>query len=561
MEVAKSWDAIVVGAGLGGLAAANRLLREGWRVLVLDGAPHPGGTAYVFRRGDFLFPMGPLGCGYPRLVTDILRLLGMQEPPTFRRVHYSLRAFGLHLPLSLPFPEMVSRFSAAFPRREGAIRRFFEDMEHIYDSLLPLPGPSSLDPLPFREGRRDEAPPPNGLGKPYAFPEGIREDWRLHRILGSMGTREPYSDPALLSAMWNLLCRVGIHYPAGGMHGLCDLLAAPLGWRPLPSSRRAGMSEEEAERAWREAAERAWGRVPLPTAGESPGRLLLRRPAAGIEVKGGEVRGVVLADGTFLEAPVVVSNADFQQTFLRLLPPENLPADLRKALREATLSASNLQVCLGIDTRGVDLSAFREGSRIIHRRESGPGCPTPGDPDWSASSIHPAELSAAEMEITLLSADDPDLAPPGRHVLVIRTSAEHAHFAPFRPSSGKRTADYAAYKESLAAALVKEASSLVPGLERGVVTADVASPLTFEERGGRSRGAVAGWSWERPPGGTAVARELVCTPVSGLYMAGHQAFSMLLLGGVPSALLSGLHAAEHALAGKGPVDVLPIPAG
>jgi phytoene dehydrogenase-like protein len=87
---------------------------------------------------------------------------------------------------------------------------------------------------------------------------------------------------------------------------------------------------------------------------------------------------------------------------------------------------------------------------------------------------------------------------------------------------------------------------------------DVATPLTFEERGGRSEGAVAGWSWDYVEGEKG-AVEIIRTPVSGLYMAGYQAFSMLALGGVPSAMLSGLKAAEYLISGAGPDDDVRIP--
>ena len=61
----KVLDAVVIGAGLGGLAAACRLAQEGLRVHVVERKEHPGGTAYSYARAGFTFPMGPLGVSSP----------------------------------------------------------------------------------------------------------------------------------------------------------------------------------------------------------------------------------------------------------------------------------------------------------------------------------------------------------------------------------------------------------------------------------------------------------------------------------------------------------------
>lgn len=161
--------------------------------------------------------------------------------------------------------------------------------------------------------------------------------------------------------------------------------------------------------------------------------------------------------------------------------------------------------------------------------------------------------------MTLISADDPSLATRGGAVLIIRTAADYHHFTRFRPRRGGRSPGYLEYKTRLGEALVKEASRLVPGFKDAVQVMDVATPLTFEERGGRSEGAVAGWSWDYREVSEGRARELVFTPVAGLYMAGYQAYSRIFLGGVPSAMNSGLTAARYLLEEKGPVGEVLIP--
>ena len=52
------WDVIVIGSGIGGLAAAAALGRKGPRVLVLEQHGSAGGQTQVFRRGGWTFPTG-----------------------------------------------------------------------------------------------------------------------------------------------------------------------------------------------------------------------------------------------------------------------------------------------------------------------------------------------------------------------------------------------------------------------------------------------------------------------------------------------------------------------
>ena len=125
------WDTIIIGAGLGGLTAAAKLVRAGRRVLALERNPHPGGTAYVYNRKGFFFPMGPLGFSHPGLVRSILKDLEVGDGLSLRRVHYRIRAFDCDVPLSLPPAEMVKELSERFPSDARAVERFFQEMNAI----------------------------------------------------------------------------------------------------------------------------------------------------------------------------------------------------------------------------------------------------------------------------------------------------------------------------------------------------------------------------------------------------------------------------------------------
>jgi phytoene dehydrogenase-like protein len=123
----------------------------------------------------------------------------------------------------------------------------------------------------------------------------------------------------------------------------------------------------------------------------------------------------------------------------------------------------------------------------------------------------------------------------------------------------RRSPAYREYKIRLAHGLIHEVERLMPGLENAIVVMDVATPLTFEDQGGRSGGAVAGWSWDYEDFRDGQPKELIGTPIKGLYMAGYQAFSVLFMGGVPTAMESGKRAAKAVLKGIGPAEKVLIP--
>jgi phytoene dehydrogenase-like protein len=210
-----------------------------------------------------------------------------------------------------------------------------------------------------------------------------------------------------------------------------------------------------------------------------------------------------------------------------------------------------------VDREKADLSYFHQASRLIYRsREAAQA--TEGI-DWNVVEIDPVSLAKEELEISLWSKEDESLAPKGKSVVVIRTEAEYSHFARFRLGWRKRTPGYEAYKTRLGNALIKEAENLIPGLEGSIQVMDVATPLTFEDQGGRSGGAVAGWSWDYEDFQDEKPKELIRTPIRGLFMAGYQAFSALFAGGIPTAMESGKRAAQAVLEGEDPIEEILIP--
>lgn len=508
----EKWDAIVVGAGIGGLTAAALLVKAGLRVLVFERSPHPGGTAYVYNRKGFTFPMGPLGFSTPSLVLKTLHSLDVEDLKLLP-IQYRIKAFDLDIPISLPFPKLIEELRGAFPTEEKGVNQFFKKMGEMISAIQfsnDELNRSILEKASKRSARD--------------YLSGLIHDWRLRRILGSQGTHEPYSSLPLLAATWNLMSNEGVWYPKGGMRLFCERLVQAM----------KGHQENQ----------RSFGEIRLGTEVKE------------IRLGEGIVSGVTLKDEMKIDADNVISNADYKMTFMKLIPPDAIPEDWFQAVAHAKQTRSNLQVCLGVDGGKVDLSSFRKGDRLIYRRDRGD---LPEDLDWNADEIKPEDLAGQECEVSLLSKNDKMLCPDGTEVIVIRTEAEHSHFKKFRPEWRRRLPEYQGYKIQLGRALVREVETIMPGLEKAILVMDVATPLTFEEQGGRSGGAVAGWSWNDEDCPDYQPRELVRTPIQGLYMAGYQGFSAIFMGGIPTAMESGKRAAQAVLEGAGPVREILIP--
>lgn len=502
------WDAIVIGAGMGGLTAAAHLVKAGLRVLVLERNPHPGGTAYVYHREGFTFPMGPLGFSHPILVQNTLKDLGVGDDLKFFRIHYRVKAFGLDLSLSLPFAHMVKELSALFPADAEGVKHFFEDMNKLISKQKP----------DFNRSKLNQAYDISAS----KYLHNLVKDGRLRRILGSIGTREPYSGLPLLAAMWNLMSHEGIWYPEEGMQSFCK-------------------------------------RFVKAVVGNNDGRgeIRLNEDVAKIRVGQGKVLGVILKDGTQLDASSVISNADYKIAFLKLMDPTTIPPEWYDAVFRARQTGSVFQVCLGVDTGKLNLSTFKEASRLIYRRSQESLKETPVD--WSATEIDPEILAHQELEVSLWGKDFEMVSSTGKAPIVIRAEAEYNHFAKYRLGWRQRSPRYQEYKTRLARALIREIDHLIPGLEKAIFVMDVATPLTFEDQGGRSGGAVAGWSWDYEDFRDDQPKELIRTPIKGLYMAGYQAFSALFMGGIPTAVESGKRAAKAVLQGMAPTEKILIP--
>jgi phytoene dehydrogenase-like protein len=497
------YDAIIIGAGFGGLSCASVLAKNGKKVLIFEKSPHSGGTSSVFSRKGYLFPMGPLGFSQPQRILDFLDEIGIPDKPTFKQNHYQLISPAVECIYSAPFGELREELRQIYPR-ETRIDDFFNKLGHITSQVKDLHkwhADYLLDGNADEEGKSTQKTNKKNLDSISAYAQtsskemldGYFSDMNLKNFLGSMGTHPPRMSVLNLALMWHLMAEIGIWFPSWGMHGL--IRSIETGFIALGGEIRLGQSVQK------------------------------------ILLKGGKAVGVKTSDGEVFESRWIVSNADAKKTFFELFDDGQVPSTYLKKIQSVPYTDSELCVYLGLDPSKVDWEAMK-ATHLFYRHEQKLG-----------KRPQLTEFANREIAITQWSDNMENLAPPQKKALVLRVSFPYDHYADFWIGEKKRRPDYQEYKNRLAEALVQTVENILPGLSSSIEIMEAATPLTYQDWGNRYQGSLAGWTWDAKNMQTMGNKLLIRTPIPNLLMAGIYAASELFLGGIPTAVHTGCMAA------------------
>ncbi|HEX5109112.1 MAG TPA: NAD(P)/FAD-dependent oxidoreductase [Vicinamibacterales bacterium] len=235
-------------------------------------------------------------------------------------------------------------------------------------------------------------------------------------------------------------------------------------------------------------------------------------PVEKILVSGGTAQGVALANGDEIKATVVASSVDPRLTFLRLLDEKSLPDEFVADVKRYKFRGSSGKVNLALDA----LPDFTS-------------LPGPGHHLRGAISISPSmeymERAYDEakygrfsrrpyIDIVIPSLTDPDLAPPGKHVMSC-----FVQYAPYHLAEGTWDEQRDAFGDTVVDTLTQYA----PNLKSIIRHRQVVTPLDLEREWGLSEGNIFQGEltleqlfFLRPVPGWAQYR----TPIRNLYMCG-----------------------------------------
>jgi all-trans-retinol 13,14-reductase len=495
----RTFDAIVIGSGMGGLSAAAALAKCSRRVLVLEKHFVLGGLTQTFNRHNYTFATGVHYIGgagdapgpenqFGRMVhwlTDgQLRFASIGSP------YDIVRLPGFDFPIEAPLEAYIERLKASFPNEVAAIDTYFaasNKARRVSMALFAVKALPALVAAPVRwfNARRIN----RALGTTTA--EAVREirDPRLAAVLaarwgdyGVVPTESPFAAHALVTGSYY----EGAYYPVGGPAQFAKFLGE--------------------------------------TVTAAGGKLRTRANVAEIRTDGGRVIGVRLANDELIDAPVVISAIGAHNTVNSL--PDGVAPEWRNAVESLKPSISYMSLFLGLHG---DIRAHGASTANVWIYESN---------DVGKLWEHPAAQEAPSLFVSFPSLKDPSHRDPHHHTAEIIAICRWEPFSKWaRSVPGARPDEYETTKAQIAETLLAQFKRHFPQLGAMVEFYEVSTPLTQASFVMADQGAMYGLEISTMRMSHNALR--VRTPVPGLLLAGQDVVSP----GIQGAFMGGFMAA------------------
>lgn len=477
-----SYDAIIIGAGTNGLAAAHRLAGSGRTVLVLESAPLAGGGATA--RGEAVAP------GFP--APALAHLAHMIDPRVESAMQLSRHGLsfvaadlattalcpdGQHLRLEGPGGARITGLSAKDQAAWAALHKQLMAFSGVLEPFRRLTPPRVAKGV----GNEMLKLARLGLGVRMLGKDQFREFMRMllinvydvandeldHPLLKGLlahdatlgawlGPRSPNSLILLLNRLSGQVAgrRGALALPKGGMGTIAAAMAA--------SAIAAGVT------------------------------IRTNTQVAGIMVENDRASGVTLTTGEQISAPLIVSAISPKTTLLSLVGPRHLDTGLITRLRHQKSRGAAAKLHLALksapDFRGADLK-----TRLVI-------APSDMTVERAFNAVKYGEVPARPvMEIVLPSAHEEGHAPDGQHLL-----SAVIQFAPHAPDPNRD-----AVRNSFARQSLQVLEEYAPGIGDLVVGSEMLMPWDIEARYG-----MVGGNWHH--GELSVEQMFFLRPLPGI---------------------------------------------
>jgi prolycopene isomerase len=491
----KTYDAIVIGSGMGGLTAAALLTKNGMKILLLEKEKQVGGYVVSFKKDHFIFDATGAfvgGCQEDGELYQILKAIGAHEEVEFipiQHIRNIYPGFEVHLHQG-GFNSYWEALLNLFPEEEKGLKTYLSLVKRIgnevkfYSEMTLIK--RVLFPFYFR----------NLIRFHRTTHKAILDDlFRGREIKMALHTLPATEPPSRLSFLFvsTLISKAlmeGVFYPKGGMGRISEAIA------------------------------KAFLR--------SGGEILLQTEVNRILIKNRRVQGVQTKDEKTLYSPLVISDIN-PNILVKMLPSEFQKPFLKKMQHwEYSLSCFILYIATDLDVKEMGLPYFtylrflsdlEEEDRMLRRGE------VPKNPT---------------MMVSIPTLLDPSLAPAGQHLMKVLVNVPYH----YRERWGKGDPEtYQHTKEEFSQKILLQLESkLVPDLNKHLLFHEASTPLTLERYTGNEWGAMYGLA--STPQQIGNFRPPHRTSIPGLFQVGHYTRPAH---GIVGASLSGLFAVRAIL--------------
>ena len=444
----ESFDAIIIGSGIGGLVTASQLAAKGAHVLVLEKYIIPGGSGGSFKRKGYTFDVGASMIfgfgknGYTNLLTRALR--DVQEKcetiPDPVQLEYHLPG-DFSISVNKCYEKFINKLSERFPNEKEGINKFYGTCAHVFNCLDSMPLLSIEDPIYL-------------LKVFFKAPLSCLGLARWLPINAGDVARKFIKDPELLRFIdiecfcWSVMPALktpminagmvftdrhagGINYPKGGVGKIAEKLVSGLERLGSKIRYKANVTE-----------------------------ILLENQKA---------IGVKLSNGEEIYSKIIVSNSTRWDTFglnnhkKGLIKRDFVPKSEFKWSETYKPSPSFVSIHLGVEKSLIE-NDFNCHHIIVE--------------NWNE-----LENEKGVIFISIPTLLDSSLAPEGKHII-------HA----FTPSSiheweNLSREDYQKKKEVYYLFLIEKISQIIPNLEQNIAHKEVGTPRTHKKFLGRFEGS------------------------------------------------------------------------
>lgn len=320
-------SAVVIGAGLGGLATAIRLQHAGWAVTVLEKNEKVGGRCNRISGDGFSFDSGPTLLLMPDVLEDLFSSVGrrLEDYLHLLRVqpNYRIRFVdGTSLEISHDQERMGEQLERMEPGAAKGFRSYLADAGYKYRvsrerfverNFLHWYQFVTLTNLYYLLTTNTLRKLDKHAARYFRDPRLIAAFTFQTMYLGIA----PHDAPAVYSLLPYTEVEEGIWFPRGGMYSLVDAL--------VRLARELGV------------------------------QIRTKTEVAGLMTRNHAVRGVQLAEGESVAADVVVSNADLPYAYDALVPRSESGAWTKWRLQRLNYGSSAFLMYLGTNRKYPDL--------------------------------------------------------------------------------------------------------------------------------------------------------------------------------------------------------------